>query len=176
MKIINIIGIPIGIVHLILMAILLWVVIMIAQETRFEPFKPDVSDINDPAWRDYEIAILNYDISVKNQEGYTLTAAVITIFLSIYFLVINPINLIKIKTVTSKVFSFFSICLSVGFIFWSILMMQKPGHISFDEVGIAFVGFSFWMVTSSIIQIYQIRSSLAKPPLRYGNEQVLDDI
>lgn len=78
------------------------------------------------------------------------------------------INLIKIKTNTTKTLSIIGITLlGVAFI-WNLIMLSTPKHISFDEGG------QIWFVASLIMTSFSI--TFLVQSIRYNQPMERDDI
>jgi hypothetical protein len=93
--------------------------------------------------------------SYNNGSDETMLGAIVSFFFFSFFIFSGILGLVKVKTITNKVFSIIGICISGIFFLWNLLMMFSPGSLSFDEVGIGFVFYCFIMLAFMIVGLVQ---------------------
>lgn len=117
-----------------------------------------VEEVSSARWSSY----YSYDDYSYDDYGYnsydsgrddelTIEAGIMSMIVFFFFIALYVLSLIKIKTITMKVFSIIGLSLTGIFLVWDALMMSSPGGISFDEVGPFFVIFGITMLAFSII-------------------------
>jgi len=154
-------------------------VIIANKSTSFQmrPIPPTHSDMDS---YDYEKQLLKYEISQKHIElqkhQVAMQAGVIAVLMILLTMVIYILNLILVRLKSALVFNIISLVLSVGFIGWAFLMMANPRKIGFDEVGIAFIGFSIYIIVSGAIGISQAAKYKRRGKILFGNDEIIDDL
>lgn len=91
----------------------------------------------------------SYDDDRDNR--LTSEAGLISLFFFLFYLALQILTLIKLKTKTMKVLTIIGLALTVIMSAWSGVMMGSPGAISFDEVGIVWVLYAVVVLTFGII-------------------------
>ena len=94
----------------------------------------------------------SYDSS---SSDLTMEAGLWSLFFIMFFITMNLIGLIKVKTKTSKVLSIIGLSFSAIILFWDFGVMASPGAISFDEVSPAWIFFALTMLAFAIIGLVQ---------------------
>ncbi len=112
-------------------------------------------------------ARLDYLFSSYSFDGYssygtgdsysslTSEAALWALLFILYFVAMNLVGLIKVKTKTSKVLSIIGLSFGGIIMFWNFAVMLSPGAMSFDEVAPAWIFFGLMMLAFSIILLVQ---------------------
>jgi hypothetical protein len=77
--------------------------------------------------------------------------AIVSIVFLVFFEVVFLLSLMKIKTKTMKVLSIIGLALTGIMIAWAVLPAASPSSVSFDEVGVGFVGYGVVLLAFSII-------------------------
>jgi len=91
----------------------------------------------------------SYDDDRDNR--LTSEAGLMSLFFFLFYLALQILTLIKLKTKTMKVLTIIGLSLTVIMSSWSGVMMDSPGAISFDEVGIVWVLYAVIMLTFGVI-------------------------
>lgn len=116
---------------------------------------------------DYFLSSYNYsDYSYSGYSSYnsssydsysdlTAEAGLWSLIFILFFITMNLIGLIKVKTKTSKVLSIIGLSLSAIILFWDFGVIASPGSMSFDEVSPAWVFFALNMLAFAIIGLIQ---------------------
>jgi len=107
----------------------------------------DYSYSSDP----YGYSGYNDYYSYDNDDDITEEAGAVTMAFFVLFAALGILSLIKIKTTTVKVFSIITLSLTLIIMLWCGLMISSPGHISFDEVGPAWVIYGLFILSYTII-------------------------
>lgn len=97
------------------------------------------------------------NFSFNNSSRLTVEAGIICGIFLCFFLVIFISGFVKIKRLTNKVFSLIGIVFSCLLLFWDVLMLSSPSHISFDEIGIGFFFYALLVFTCSIVGLVQVK-------------------
>lgn len=128
--------------------------------------------INSARWRPY------WDDSYYGPSAADITAEAGLVFLVISgFMVYQLItNLVKIKTITTKVLGIIGISL-IGLAFlWNLIMLADPRGISFDEGGQIWLLASMIMLAFSIVFLVQCNYSSKKGHNKTNNDIIDDEI
>ena len=88
-------------------------------------------------------------------SDYTEEAALWSIFFFLLFITIDLLGLLKVKTKTTKIMSIIGLSISGIFLLWNFGVLADPGAMSFDEVGGAWILYSFIMLAFSIVGLTQ---------------------
>lgn len=94
----------------------------------------------------------SYDSS---SSDLTMEAGLWSLFFILFFITMNLIGLIKVKTRTSKVISIIGLSFSAIILFWDFAVMASPGAMSFDEVSPAWIFFALTMLAFAIVGLIQ---------------------
>lgn len=94
----------------------------------------------------------SYDTSYRD---LTSEAGLWSLVFILFFVAMNLVGLIKVKTKTSKILSIIGLSFSGIVLFWDFAVIGSPGSLSFDEVSPAWVFFSLTMLAFSIIGLIQ---------------------
>ncbi len=92
----------------------------------------------------------DYYESGKDDE-LTTEAGIVTMIFFFFYMALYVLSLMKIKTTTMKVFSIIGMSLTGIVLAWDALVISSPGSLSFDEVGVAWIGFGLVMLAFSIV-------------------------
>ncbi len=103
--------------------------------------------------------------SGDSYRSLTSEAALWSLLFILYFVAMNLIGLIKVKTKTSKVLSIIGLSFGGIILLWNFGVMASPGSMSFDEVAPAWIFFGLMMLAFSIIVLIQ--------SVRYANRLAL---
>lgn len=139
-------------------------------------YAEEVSD----ARLDYLFSSYNYSYSSYSSYSYigsasdiTVEAGVWSLVFILFFIAMNLVGLIKVKTKTSKVLTIIGLSFSGILLFWDFAMIASPGSISFDEVSPAWVFFILMMLAFSIVGLIQsIRFSKKELQMRTSSSSV----
>ena len=106
---------------------------------------------------DYNNTYSSYSYNSFSNYGSdeTMTAAIVSFFFFVYFILTSIFGLIKVKTKTNKVLSIIGLCISGIFFLWNLLVMIDPGSLSFDEVGGGWAFYSLIMLAFMIVGLVQ---------------------
>lgn len=121
-------------------------------------YSGEVSDARfDALFSSYNYSYSNYSSYSYNGSASDLTveAGVWSLVFILFFVAMNLIGLIKVKTKTSKVLTIIGLCFSGILLFWNFAMIASPGSISFDEVSPAWVFYILMMLAFAIIGLVQ---------------------
>lgn len=91
----------------------------------------------------------SYDDERDNR--LTSEAGLMSLFFFVFFLALQALTLVKLKTKTMKIVTIIGLSLTVIMAAWNGVMMGSPGGISFDEVGIVWILYAVIMLTFGII-------------------------
>lgn len=150
-------------------------------------YAEEVSD----ARMDYLFSSYNYSdyayggynsYSSSSYSDLTVEAALWSLVFVLFFVAMNLLGLIKVKTKTSKVLSIIGLSFSAIILFWNFGLLTSPGAMSFDEVSPAWVFYSLMMLAFAIIGLVQsiryvkrIQDALTVgAPLTMENKDLLD--
>ncbi|MBL4703818.1 MAG: hypothetical protein JKY54_04815 [Flavobacteriales bacterium] len=140
---------------------------------------PSISDY-EPYSKEYEKASAIHKLEVAFKEiqsrEVTVLAAIIAIVATLLCAPTYILNLILIRMKSSKVANFIHLPIIVVFIVWGVMMINNPGHISFNETGSAFIIFSLYLIFSGILGMIHANNYKKHRPLKIGNEEILDDL
>lgn len=119
-------------------------------------------------WREYG----------PSRADWTIEGGLITLLFILFFVAMNLINLISVKTMTSKVMSIIGLSLTGIALFFNVIMLLEPRSASYDEVGILFFLYAFIALAFAIVGlvqavIYLKRGHQQKQGL---DEMVIDDL
>ena len=96
----------------------------------------------------------SYDTG-DSYRSLTSEAALWSLLFILYFVAMNLIGLIKVKTKTTKVLSIIGLSFGGIILLWNFGVMSSPGSMSFDEVAPAWIFFGLMMLAFSIIMLIQ---------------------
>lgn len=93
-----------------------------------------------------------YDfMSDRRDADITFNAGLVSLFYLLVILFTQIMTLVKLRTTTMLVLTIIGLVFSVIMLAWDALMMSSPTHISFDEVGVAFLGYGLIILSFSIV-------------------------
>jgi len=131
---------------IVLAAILFLFTIYYAEETRHARWR--AYDYNYNSYNSY--GGYNYS-SYSNDKEYTIEAGLISAFFFLFFIALEILTLIKLKTTTMKVLSIIGISITGIMILWDLLMLVDPGGISFNEVSEGWIIFAMIQTAFCIV-------------------------
>lgn len=111
--------------------------------------------------------------SQRRAPAVTREAGFVTLLFFLFYVFVNISNMVRVKTVTTKVLSIIGISFNGIILIWCGLMISTPTHLSFDEVSGAWFVFAMIMLAFSIVYLVQ---SLKKPKSPLSDPEVIDDI
>ena len=97
----------------------------------------------------YSSSYSSYDDERDNR--LTSEAGLMSLFFFVFYLALQALTLVKLKTKTMKIITIIGLSLTVIMAAWNGVMMSSPGGISFDEVGIVWLLYAVIMLTFGII-------------------------
>lgn len=97
----------------------------------------------------------SYDYAEAEFATMTRGFAAIGIFYFIWAYIVFICGLAFVKTKTSKVISIITISLNTIMLAWAVMVIAEPRHMSFDEVGGAFIFYALLTFVFSIIGTVQ---------------------
>lgn len=112
----------------------------------------------------FDALFSSYDYSYSSYSSYsyngsasdiTVEAGVWSLVFILFFIAMNLVGLIKVKTKTSKVLTIIGLSFSGILLFWDFAMIASPGSISFDEVSPAWVFYILMILAFAIIGLVQ---------------------
>lgn len=112
----------------------------------------------------FDALFSSYDYSYSSYSSYsyngsasdiTVEAGVWSLVFILFFIAMNLVGLIKVKTKTSKVLTIIGLSFSGILLFWNFAMIASPGSISFDEVSPAWVFYILMILAFAIIGLVQ---------------------
>ena len=118
-------------------------------------FIAEVESARYASFYNYDYNSYNSYSSYSNGSDETMMGAIVSFFFFAFFILSGILGLIKVKTMTNKVFSIIGLSISGIFFLWNLLMMFSPGSLSFDEVGIGFMFYCFIMLAFMIVGLVQ---------------------
>lgn len=92
--------------------------------------------------------------SIRANEA-TVSAGVASLIFFLFYIAMDILGMIKIKTQTIKVLSIIGLSFSGLMLLWNFSMMANPGSISFDEVGGVWGLYALVMLAFSIVGLVQ---------------------
>ena len=103
----------------------------------------------------------------------TKEAGFVSLFFFLFYIYLNIANMLKVKTVTTKVLGIIGISFTGLIFLWNLLMISSPNSISFDEVSGGWAVYVAIMLAFSIVFLVQ---SYKKTGDYKEDSEVLDDI
>jgi hypothetical protein len=127
----------------------------------------------------YESTIYDEDMVSRHMErtleNITVSIGAVSLIFMILYIVLYGVSLKKIQNNVVKSIGIFGLIFSVFMISWDFVMMGSPLAISFDEVGIAWVGYFMTSLGFSIVMLVQYNRNHISSKNVY-KENVLDDL
>lgn len=127
------------------------------------------------AYRDFlwsDFSYYSYS-SGSDRADITQEGALVTLLFMLYLLMTCVMNLVKVKTMTSKVMSIIGLSISGLVLLVNVLMLGDPGGASYDETGPVFTLYSIVMLAFSIVFLVQ---SVKASGTGTQSAPVIDDI
>jgi uncharacterized membrane protein YjfL (UPF0719 family) len=115
------------------------------------------------------------DSSEVYHESILITeqAALLSLIFLLFFIIMYVLTVKQIKTKKVKNISIVGLAASAILIAWTILMLGSPSHISFDEVGYAWIAYGGLMA----ILFFAISKALdTEISSSISNDEIVDDI
>lgn len=91
----------------------------------------------------------------SSSSSITEEGGVTTMIFFLFFVFLFIMNMVKVKTTSSKVFSIIGLSLTVLAMAWDGLMISSPSHISYDEVGPAWIIYGLITLAFTIVHLVQ---------------------
>lgn len=125
-----------------------------------------------------EASMAWWDDYGPSRKELTVEGGSISLVLILFFVALNIINLVAVKTMTSKVMGIIGISLTGIILLLNVLMLIEPRNISIDEMGIATFFYCFIALAWSIVGLVQavIYLKRGKQQKEEFNEMVIDDL
>lgn len=101
----------------------------------------------------------------------TFEGATIVLLILIYFIFQNILNMVKVNRPTSRVLSIIGVSISGCFVVYTLLMLNSPANLSFDEGGQSFMLPGLMMIGFSIVFLIQYLRMIGT----IVNDEILDD-
>jgi hypothetical protein len=115
-----------------------------------------------------------YSAALYDHSKLTIEAGLVTALFFAWFVFAYIKNLSQQPPKNAKLFSIIGLCLTVCILLWDGLMISSASHISFDEVGIAWIGYSLVNGIIYFLLLKRLHKPVKNEPNE--NEQVLDDL
>lgn len=139
-------------------------------------YSAEVSDARfDALFSSYNYSYSSYSSYSYNGSASDLTveAGAWSLVFILFFIAMNLVGLIKVKTKTSKVLTIIGLSFSGILLFWDFAMIASPGSISFDEVSPAWVFYILMILAFAIIGLVQsIRFSKKMMNIKHTSSSV----
>jgi hypothetical protein len=87
-------------------------------------------------------------------EEYTREIGKISLVFFLFYIAAGTTGFIKLR---AKILSMTTVVLSMIMLVWDLVMIDSPGGISFDEVGVAWIVFALAQLVIAVIGIKQTR-------------------
>ena len=124
-------------------------------------------------WRN-NFAYDGYNAANYNSEGLTVQVGLLTGLFFGYFAFGYIKNLRLNLRKQTKTLAIIGSVLTVGILFWDGIMISSPSHISFDEVGMAWMGYALVNGVIYYLMYKQIGKPInIKPSI---NDSILDEL
>jgi hypothetical protein len=91
----------------------------------------------------------------RYDKEVTVEGGLVSILCILFFAAVYILNLILVKTKTTKVLSIIGLPFTLFALLWMAAMISSPGHMSFDEVGAAPIIYYFFSIAFSIVFLIQ---------------------
>jgi hypothetical protein len=121
-----------------------------------------IEEVNSARYADFSSALNAYDpygynsyYSYDSSTGITSEAGIISVLFILFFVTMDILGLLKIKTRTIKVLSIIGLSMSGLFLLSAIVMLSDPGAMSFDEAGPGFWLYALLTLAFSITGLIQ---------------------
>lgn len=102
------------------------------------------------------LSYYEYDIGIsRSASKLTIQAGMWSLVFFLFYIAMDILGLVKVKTRTSKVFSIIGLSFSGIFLLWNFAMLSSPGGISFNEVSPGWVIYCLIMLAFSIVGLVQ---------------------
>ncbi len=96
-----------------------------------------------------------FQLASFTSESITIRAGWTLLCFLVYFIFMDILGIAKVKTKTMKVVGIISLVISVFVAVNTMGMLSSPGSMSYDEVVLVYMAYSFIVLTFSIIGLIQ---------------------
>lgn len=122
-----------------------------------------VDEVNNARYLDFSSALNSYDpygyssftSYSDSSSDITSEAGLVSLLFILFFIAVDVLGLLKIKTKVVKVISIVGLSLSAIFLLWALAILSSPGGLSFDEVGPAYWLYALVILAFSITGLIQ---------------------
>lgn len=125
----------------------------------------------------YFFSIMSSSDKFSNSYGraieITEQAALLSLPFILYFIVLYILAIKSVKTRKAKTISIIGLALSSILLIWDILTLSSPSHISFDEVGYAWIAYALLMAILFFAIIKEVDTDITSMK---SNDEIVDDI
>ncbi len=104
----------------------------------------------------------------------TTEAGLFSLVFTLFFAFSNIINLVRVKTMTTRVMSIIAISLNGILLLINMLILAEPSSASYDEAGPCWMIFAVMMLAFSIV--YLVQAIGVSKPERINNDETIDDL
>lgn len=122
---------------------------------------------------------MNFDVdfnTVRRQVAdLTILAALVMLIFSLYFAAGYIANMVKVKTVTTKVLCIIGLCFTFIMLLWNILLFVDPNAVSFDEAGAGWLIYGLINLAFYIVLLIQAGRFAKKDNPRSNYDDVVLD-
>ena len=109
----------------------------------------------------------------RRAPGVTFEAGLVMALFILFYIYVNISNMVKVKTISTKVLSIIGISFTGIIFLWDLAMLSSPASISFGEASGAFGVFALIMLAFTIVFLVQ---SIKDPDDKIDDPDVIDDI
>ena len=95
------------------------------------------------------------------REGLSSEIGLWSLLLLVYFGCMNIMRLRKVKTKAMKISSIIALSLTIIILLWDFGMISSSGSMSFDEIGLAWLGHCLVILILSIIGFVRVRNIIS---------------
>lgn len=133
-------------------------------------FIEEVNAARRSMWNLPQPDVFGYAMNYRQDVEITTQAGVVMFIISSFMIAQLIINLVKVKTNTTRTLSIIGLSL-IGLAFcWNLMMLSTPTHISFDEGGQLWLIAGMMMLAFSITFLVQVNRLAGDP-----NDEILDE-
>lgn len=102
------------------------------------------------------LSYYDYDIGAsRSASKLTVQVGIWSLVFFLFYITMDILGLIKVKTRTAKVFSIIGLSFSGIFLLWNLAMLSSPGSIAFNEVSPGWMIYCLLMLAFSIVGLVQ---------------------
>ena len=128
----------------------------------------------DAYWASWDYGYEDYYYYGPSRSEITTEGGLFTLVLTLFFVFLNIFNLVKVKTMTSKVLGIIGICFSGIALIVNLMMLAEPGRASYDETGPTWTILSIIMLAFCIVFLVQSVNGSKKKKV-ISNSETIDD-